>query len=145
MLKVLSLNCCSIRSLSKTGKFAALINEHNVNIVIGCGSQINESFATSEVFPSNFAVFCRDRSLEGGGAFLCFENTVDVSEEPTLQVDAELIWARLKIHKRQSIYICSLYRTPNNLMEPLSNSNNSLNKLFSCITQFPTVIVAGYF
>ena len=41
----------------------------------------------------------------GGGVFLSFENTLDVSEEPTLQVDAELIWARLKIHKRQPIYI----------------------------------------
>ena len=30
-------------------------------------------------------------------------------------------------------------------MEPLSNLNNSLNKLFSCNTQFPTVIVAGDF
>ena len=97
MLKVFSLNCCSIRSLSRRGKFAVLINEHNVNIVIGCESHIDESFATSEVFPSNFTVFRRDRSLGGGGVFLCFENTLDVSEEQTLQVDAELIWARLNI------------------------------------------------
>ena len=104
LLKVLSLNCFSIRSLSKRGKLAALINEHNVNIVIGCESHIDESFATSEVFPSNLTVFLRDRSLGGRGVFLCFANTLDVSEEPTLQVDAELIWARLKIHKRQPIY-----------------------------------------
>ena len=50
MLKVLSLYCCSIRSLSKREKFAALINQHNVNIVIGCEFHINESFATSKVF-----------------------------------------------------------------------------------------------
>ena len=79
----------------------------NTIIVIGCESHTDESFATSEVFPSNFTVFCKDRSIGGGGVFLCFENTLDVSEEPTLQVDAELIWARLKLHKRQPIYICS--------------------------------------
>ena len=74
--------------------------------LIGCESHIDESFATSEVFPSNFTAFRRDQSLGGGGVFLCFKNTLDVSEESTLQVDAELIWARLKIHKRQPIYIC---------------------------------------
>ena len=98
-----------------------LVRVSTVNIVIGCESHIDESFATSEVFLSNFTVIRRDQSV-GGGA--CFDNTLDVREEPTLQVNEELIWSRLKIHETANIYIASyiysFYRTPNNLMEPLS-------------------------
>ena len=75
-------------------------------------------------------------------SFSGFKNTLNVSEEPTLQ---ELIWARLKLHNKQPIYICSFFRTPNNLLELFSSLNDSLNKLFTCNTQFLTVIVAGDF
>ena len=59
MLKIFSLNCCSIRSLFKRGELAVLINEHNVNIVMGCESHIDDSFAISKVFHQTSLYFIK--------------------------------------------------------------------------------------
>ena len=39
-LKILSLNCGSIRSQAKKNSLAVLLNEHDIDIVLGCGSHI---------------------------------------------------------------------------------------------------------
>ena len=78
-MNILSLNCCSICSVSKQGRLFALIEEHNVDIIIGCESHIDQSFLSSEVFPPNFTVYRKDRTI-GGGVFLCVSDYLDVME-----------------------------------------------------------------
>ena len=75
-VNILSLNCRSIRSVSKQGKLLALIEEHNIDIIIGCESHIDQSFLSTEIFPPNFTVHRKDRSIGGGGVFLQYVSVI---------------------------------------------------------------------
>ena len=143
-VNILSLNCRSIRSLFKQGELLALIEEHNADIIIGCESHIDQSFPSSEIFPPNFTVYRKDRSIGGGGVFLCFNNSLNVLDQPNLQTDAELVWAKLHFRGRQPIYICSFYRPPDNSLNALIQLRQSLD-LLSNESTVPFIILAGDF
>jgi len=119
----------------------ALIEEHNIGIIFGCESHIDQSFSFSEVFPSKFTIYRKDRSI-GGGVFLFVSNSLDMLEQPNLQVEAELVWARIFFRGKQSVFICSFYRPPDNSLNPLIQLRQSLDQLISEMT-FPFIILAG--
>jgi len=75
-IKVLSLNCCSLRSNLKKASFLALINEHNPDVLCGCESHLDESYLSAEIFHNEFNVFRKD-SIEGAsGVFICIKKSV---------------------------------------------------------------------
>ena len=65
----LSLNCCSIHSINQRAKFHGLVQEHQLDVIIGCESQIDQSYNSSEVFPKGYHVFRKGRCEGGGGVF----------------------------------------------------------------------------
>jgi len=70
----------------------------------------DDSFTSIEVFPQNFTIFHKDRKIVGGGMFICLHNSLNVSEEPSLGSNVELIWARLSFH-RGNLYTSALITT----------------------------------
>ena len=57
-LKILSLNCQSIRSTEEElCRFRAMVYEHLPDIIIGCQSQIDNWYNSAEVFPADYCVF----------------------------------------------------------------------------------------
>ena len=70
------------------------------------------------------------------------EETLSANEEDT---DAEIIWAKIDISKRNPIFICSFYRPPNNLLQPLVKLHESLNELLNSNVSHPCIILAGDF
>ena len=50
-LRILSLNCCSLRSQAKRGIFNAIIYEQISDVVLGCESHLDSSYNSSEIFP----------------------------------------------------------------------------------------------
>ena len=87
----MSLNCCSLRSSGKRAHFQALIEEHNPHIICGCESHLDSSYYNAEIFPPTYTVLRKDRVEGAGGVFLCVKEGLDVSEEPELDVNAEII------------------------------------------------------
>ena len=144
-IQVLSLNCRSIRSLAKRGRLAGLIQEHQADIIIGCETHIDESYSSSEIFPPNYTVLRKDRKAGGGGVFLCFNQMLNVTEEPSLQCNAELIWGKIKLHNKKPLYVCSFYRPPTSTLDPILELNESLNKLFEKHRGPSNIILAGDF
>ena len=130
-IRVLSLNCRSLRSLSKRGKLHAHIEESHANVIIDCESHLDDSFTSTEVFPPNFTTLRKDRKIGGGGVFFCLCNALNVSEQPSIDVDAELIWAKLRFDTRKPLYVCSFYRPPGSDTVPLDQLNESLNRPYS--------------
>jgi len=120
-----SLNCCSLRSNSKRASFLAIIDP---DIVCGCESHLNNSFHLSEIFPDSYNVFRKDR-VEGGGVFICVRKNLVAADQPTLDVQAELLWIKLSFSNQTPIYICSFYRPPNSDLYPVEQLNISLAKL----------------
>ena len=78
-----------------------LLSEHNIVIVLGCESHIDESYFSSELLPTSYTMLRKDRSLRlgGGGVFRGFRKSLTVSEEPKLITDCEVIWAKLHFKK----------------------------------------------
>ena len=62
-----------------------------------------------------------------------------------MDTDAEIIWAKIDISKRNPIFICSFYRPPNNLLQPLVKLYESLSKLLNSNVSLPCTILAGDF
>ena len=93
-LNTLNLNCRSIRRQQKRGLLQSIITEHNANIILGCESHLDDSYSTSEIFPTNFTVFRRDRTNGGGGVFIAFKDDLPLVEQP-LSNEAEMMWTKL--------------------------------------------------
>lgn len=78
-LKIISLNCCSLRSLSKRSHLAGLLSNYDIDIVLGSESHIDHAYLSSEILPLNYKIIRKDRSLGGGSVFIGFKNHLDVS------------------------------------------------------------------
>ena len=68
-LKIMTVNCCILRSTGKRLDFASILHEHQPDIICGTENHLDNSITTSEIFPKGFDIFRKDRSL-GGEEFL---------------------------------------------------------------------------
>jgi len=67
-LKILSLNCCSLRSSGKRAVFQSLVDEHSPDIICGCELHLDGTYCNAEIFPSTYTTFRKDQ-IEGADAF----------------------------------------------------------------------------
>ena len=74
-----------------------LVHKHSPDVIVGCESHLDSTYTSSEVFPSGYTVIRRDRSLGGGGVFLCFREALPVVEQPLLSSDVKAVWAKLHL------------------------------------------------
>ena len=72
---------------------------------MGCKYHLDTSHFTLEVFPTNYVVYCKDRSIGGGGIFVAIKDDLTSSHEPILSASAELVWAKLFIVGMKPLYI----------------------------------------
>ena len=56
IIKVISINCCSLRSSSRRARLSGLIHEHEPDIKVGCESHLDNSYLSSEIFPADFNI-----------------------------------------------------------------------------------------
>jgi len=96
-----------------------MIEQNNIDIVMGCESHLDDSYFTSEVFPSNFTIYREDRCVGGSGVFVAVSNDLTSLEDPIINVSAELVWAKLCIKSMVPVYICAFYRPSNSDVEPI--------------------------
>ena len=144
-LKILNLNCCSLRSDAKKASFLALVNEHNSNVICGSESHLDQSFYTSEIFPDTYNVFRKDRTLGGARVFLCIKKQLQVLEEPPLDTEAKLIWIKLTPPNQSPIYICAFYRPPTSDLYPIEQLHLSLSNLLNQSKTLPNILLMGDF
>ena len=73
--------------------------------------------------------------------YIQLKENLSASAIPLLDRDAEIIWTKIDISKRNPIFICSFYRPPNNLLQQLE----SLSKLLNSNVSLPCISLAGDF
>jgi len=112
---------------------------------MGCESHLDDSYFTSEVFPSNFTIYRKDRCVGGGGVFVAISDDLRSLEDPVIDVSAELVWAKLCISGMVPMYICAFYRPPNSDVEPIVQLRKFLNSLFNGKSGIPHVVLTGDF
>ena len=107
------------------------MSEHNPDVICGTESHLDQSFYTSEIFPTTYNVFRKDRTLGGGEVFLCTKKYLQVLEEPQLDADAELIWIKLTLLNQSPIHICTFYCLPNTDSYPIEQLHLSITNLLN--------------
>ena len=123
-----------------------LLNEHKTDIVIGCESHLDETFNSSEILPSAYNIFRRDKTLGGGGVFIGVKNHLTAMvENLPINSDAEFIWVKLLTQESQPVFICSFYRPPICEMEPLLSLNAALKVIAEKEANYPVIILGGDF
>ena len=82
----------------KRAEFQALLEDHNSHSITQ-ESKLGPEHPTSEVFPSNFTIFQKDRKAGGGGIFIMLRDYIEYVEWAfdELQTDNEMVWTQLKL------------------------------------------------
>jgi len=134
-----------LRSDAKKASFLALVSEHDPDVICGTESHLDQSFYTSEIFPDAYDVFRKDRTLGGGGVFVCIKKQLQGLEEPSLNVQAELIWVKLTPLNQSPIHICTFYHPPTSDSHPLDQLHLSLTNLLNQSKTLPNILLMGDF
>jgi hypothetical protein len=134
-LRLLVVNCQSIKTPGKKGQLDNMIQSSQADIIIGTESWLDPSIGSNEVFPSNFKAYRHDRGrgLKGGGVFILVSNALS-SSEPTELVDGdgdcELVWTKIVVKGAQDLYIGACYKPPSRTEpEYLDNLRSSLSRI----------------
>ena len=62
-LKIMCINCDSLRSIDKCVELNCLVDHHNPHIILDQESRLGPDIPSCEVFPKGFKSFCRDRVM----------------------------------------------------------------------------------
>jgi len=73
-LVVLQVNCRSV--YNKAIERWNLVDTYNPDVVIGTESWLKEDINNAEVFKTDFTTYRMDRTVRGGGVFICFKNII---------------------------------------------------------------------
>ena len=133
-----------------------MLEQTKPHIVLGTESWLSGDILSSEVFPSNFSVIRKDRdkvinrdvfgpmkdNSSHGGVFVAVAKELTVVEVPELDVDAEIVWAKLVIPDCKALYVGAFYRQPRTNIEYLDLLDSSLSHLN---TRDSDIIIGGDF
>ena len=67
-LRLLNVNFRSV--VNKIDQFHAIVDSVQPDIIVGTESWLRPDIMNSEIFPSNYTVYRRDRDTSGGGVFI---------------------------------------------------------------------------
>ena len=131
-LRTLVVNFQSIRN--KVPETQVLIEDADPDIIVGTETWLNSEIFSSEVLPSNYNVFRRDRKDSYGGILIAVKTDL-VCTPVYNSKDYELLAAKLKISKTKSVLIAALYRPPNCTAE--IDARNTVEELTKLRTDHP--------
>ena len=127
-LKIMCINCDSLRSIDKRAELNCLVNHHIPHIVLGQESRLVADIPSCEVFPKGSKSFCRDRVMGGGGVFILVKHDIDHVEDTFSDdnEDCESVWVQLKLFNADLLNIASFYRPQNPHNESLALIHNDI-------------------
>ena len=113
MIKIISVNVNSLRG--KSLQMSELLFNESPDIVLCQETKIDSYISSSELFPSDFVTFRKDRNSSGGGVCITVSNMLQATHCSDLDVqDLEAVWIQVHTPPRNNpVYICSIYRPPN--------------------------------
>ena len=110
-LRIINVNFQS--ASSKRAELPNLLDSMKPDVILGTETWLDPSIATAEIFPNsyNYKVYRRDRGGRGGGVLIAVRNNLESYIVPELENDdCELIWVRLKLKGRRTLYLGAYYR-----------------------------------
>ena len=139
----MSLNCCSLRSLSKRLDFQLMVATCKPDIINASETHIDNLILSSEIFAGNYTIFRKDRNPNGGGVLTAVSNKIIVTHESNLDSNCEAVWMKVHVIGNKPLYIGSIYRAPNCAVEPLECLDQTLSRLTA--KSLPDIVLTGDF
>jgi len=100
------LSVINFRSIkNKQAKFQAFLVTHNI---IGTESHLDDSIASSEIFPSHYQVY---RNTYGGGVCILVDNNIP-SRQVIVDTPCEAVWVQIHNYEHLSVILGSFYCPP---------------------------------
>jgi len=99
-----------------------LLDTHNPDIVFGTESWLKPDILSSEVFPTGYSVYRKDRSDGYGGVFVACREPLISCNVYLENNNCELVACQIKLLNNSDLIVCSVYRPP-------SSSDDYLNQL----------------
>ena len=127
-----------IRIRNKTAELDAAIKYIKPDVICGTESKLNEQISNSEVFPSNYTVYRKDRATLGGGVFILVLQSLVSVRVPDMNAHCEAIWIKIKMTNTKDLLVGCFYTPHRNmkdmtelgkLLKPLSNTRARRNAI----------------
>ncbi|KAK3085493.1 hypothetical protein FSP39_004174 [Pinctada imbricata] len=113
-LRIIVMNCQSIKN--KRPELDNLVESIKPDVVIGNESWLHKDIQSSEVFPTGYASYRRDRKNDPHcGVFILVSDKYLSTEPPDLKRDDhyEQLWVKVQVKGTPDLYIGSFYKPPN--------------------------------
>ena len=120
-----------------------LINEHDPDVILCQETKLDSSIYSSEIFPSSFSVYRKDRTLHGGGVCIAVKNSYESQFLDDLDAGIEAVWVQLQNKNKQRLVIGSIYRPPNVHSTYVEDMRIPLSKILSPTGSKPPEIIIG--
>ena len=88
------INCNGIAS--KKAELESVIDYTDPDVLIITETKIDDTVHTSELLPSNFKAFRKDRTLRMGGVMIAVKEQFIANELPLHDVDGEIVRVRVE-------------------------------------------------
>lgn len=127
----------NVRGLrSKIAEFFCSVGACDCDVIFLTETWLSESVHSSELFPSEYQVFRRDRDalasgkLDGGGSLIAVRNTLPAAEQVSWRSDVEDLWVTVNCGNSMRLHLCCVYLPCNDVVALdcfLSNIVNIVN------------------
>ena len=93
----------------KQGQVRNLIDSTNPEIIFGTETWIDSNIKDSQLFPSGYDIFRKDRNCGGAGVLIAVKDIFIVTSVPELQTDCEIAWCKLELVGHKTVYRSCFY------------------------------------
>ena len=107
-LRVINISFQSIKF--KQCRLSSVLESVKPDIVFGTEIWLDSNIKDSTIFPRGYKVYGKDRAASGGGVLIGIKDELNSEDVPELDSECELIWAKVKLIRNSTLYLCSFYR-----------------------------------
>ena len=74
-----------------------MVDSVKPDIIVGTESWLRPDIMNSEIFPSNYTVYCCDGDTSGGGVFIAVIDEILSTRQQHLKTSCEMAWAKISV------------------------------------------------
>ena len=125
--RILVINFRSL--LNKLSLLDAVIEEKHPDVILGSETWLTVGTKDSEICPSGYNVFRKDRGSRGGGVLIMVSDKYTAETLPALDSKGESIWVKIELLGRKTLNLGAFYRPDVSHAESLVDLEDTLSKL----------------
>ncbi|KAI8481643.1 hypothetical protein Bbelb_406440 [Branchiostoma belcheri] len=126
-LRAVVINFQSIRN--KVSEFHVFCDTVKPDVIVGTESWLDPTVGNSEIFPTSYSAYRKDREGRGGGVFIAVKNSIIATHLPDPDCTSELTWVQIQLAHSKTVHIGAYYRPPSADQSDLTSLEQSLTRI----------------